>query len=633
MSTDRTMVHLRLDENDAEVMPSDAIGSLNDLLPSGATPVVVDAFTGRGRQLTGGAVAFVGQDAVVGGSLATRDVTVQAIVSWNFAVAGVLGNVVARGKGNSAAEYVSYGVELRQVNSPLNIGELRFWWQDTAGNVKKQTGGQFVAPTFGQYMFLTATRHWVSSSRVEIAYYVGDKLLAEVVSTDGDIGGGVSGTFALGGYYAAGVVQDDFNGIIDEVRVTNYAMSAEEIGATWLRLSVLQPRGYRAVRDLMPPGAPISDDPASRVQKLLRTIGHALGYSAAQIENARQNLLPDRAYGATLEQWEGILKEAPKALDSIAQRRARNVAHLRQHAGVSVPGVQATLTELLQLSKSQIQVLSYSATILDNMEKPLPSRWLQRDPAQWVFTGGSGLVTNFAAGDDVRHDVGANGLAATIMAIDKTEGLIFQGQRATATVLPAGSEVGILMWDFVSNHFLFFGVENNAGTYRLVYQAYEGGVAISAKNVVATIGNVAVYLRFLFSTGPVVVTQASHTLVSLLYSTTSPTAGFASAVANYEVPSSYQWAGYYVRSTNATLGAGVAQTFNDTRVRIAKGKRAYKWYAFRDPALPGSPDMLAATAALRRLKHAHTYAAAITSLETRCDDPTTGCDVGPLGGY
>jgi hypothetical protein len=80
--------------------------------------------------------------------------------------------------------------------------------------------------------------------------------------------------------------------VVDELQVLNYEVTGEETAATWDRMARLQPRGYRAIRDLLPPGAPISNDPGSRIQKLLRIAGHAIGYAAAQAENARRNLLP-----------------------------------------------------------------------------------------------------------------------------------------------------------------------------------------------------------------------------------------------------------------------------------------------------------------------------------------------------
>ena len=70
----------------------------------------------------------------------------QTLVAWDLAgqaAYGQPGTIVARGKGGAPAEFVSYGLELRVVNAASAIGELRLWWQDTAGNVRTQLGGQF----------------------------------------------------------------------------------------------------------------------------------------------------------------------------------------------------------------------------------------------------------------------------------------------------------------------------------------------------------------------------------------------------------------------------------------------------------------------------------------------------------
>lgn len=632
----RTLVHLRLDETDRQIMPSDAMGSLADLAPTDAAnvPAVADAFTGRGRVYTGDPFALIAQDVTPGASLATRDCTIRAIASWD-GNAGNQSTILARGTGGSAAEYVSYALEVAlMVDNGTVYGELRWWWQTTAGVVKVQSGGHFASELLSnQFVTFTATRRWVSSTRVELAYYVGDQLIGEVLSADGDIGGGTTGTFCLGGAWDGATVNNPWAGVIDEVQVLNYVLSPEEVEATWLRLSTFQPRGYRAVRDLMPPGAPISDDPSSRVQKLFRLVGHALGYAAAQIENVRRNLLPDRAFGTALERWEGILGEAPRAPDSIAQRRTRLVAHMRQHAGVSVPGVQATLADLLQVAKSQVQVYAFAPTVIDDMTTAKTSRWMSRDPAQWV-NGAGGVTATFLAADDLRTDaVGlAAGLRATVMLAEDLQGLVWQGKRANAAVLPASSEVGVLAWDFAGGDALFFGLENNAGTYRLVYQAYENGVATGAKVVLATIGNVPVWLRLRFAKSFAGM-PAGRTTVDLEYSTTSATTGFVTAVAGLSVVRTYNWVGFHARSSLAALGAGLAQTFNDARLRTPRGRAAFRWYAYRDPTLPGAPDMLAATAAVRRLKHAHTYAAAVQTLAVLCDDSNTGCVLQPLGGY
>jgi hypothetical protein len=64
----------------------------------------------------------------------------------------------------------------------------------------------------------------------------------------------------------------------------------------------------------------------------------------------------------------------------------------------------------------------------------------------------------------------------------------------------------------------------------------------------------------------------------------------------------------------------------------ADSLRPYIWYAFRDPALNGRPDMIGADRLVKKIKPAYTYAAAISSKRVICDDPRDGiCDLGPVG--
>lgn len=633
MSTPATLVFLRLDEPKDQVRPSDSTGNLGDLvIDTGLSlPPVVTAFCGFGRSFSNG-LALDALDIVPGTTLATRDVTVQAIVSWDFTnqnVYGQNGTIVARGKGNAAPEYVSYAVELRVVNATLGIGELRMWWQDSAGTVKTQLGGQFIVPSSG-FVLMTAVRHWVSSTSVELRYYVGGQLIGEFLSADGDIGGGTVGTFCLGTRYSGGAAGKFFVGVIDELRVLNYELTAEEIGATWDRISRLQPRGYKAMRDLFQPDAPISSDPSSRIQKLFRIAGHLLGYTGAQTENVRQNLLPDRAYDPTLKEWELITGEAPRASDSAPTRRKRVLSHFQQKAGASTPGVAAALTDLLALSATQMQMITFSPEIDEQFATLDTQRWWANPSAKWSAAGGQ-LVSNFVGADDARWVGGTQSFC--VMPLEALSQSIWQANIVPSGALPNGGEVGLVLWDFARQHAIVFGINFNGSVYNLVHQRYEGNVQVENLVVDVASSNVSTWLRMTLAKNPTLAQGQPRTSVSLAYSTTSAIAGFANAAVGLDVPNSYAWAGMYVRTANATLGGSVGWKFDDARLRVPNGTRQFDWYVFRDTTLPGSPDMAGATAAVRRLKQSHTYAAAIVNKQLLLEDPTTPLGLGPMGGF
>jgi len=640
MTTPATLVMLRFAEPKDDVAPSDELGALYDLqVDAGLSlPPVVSACTGFGRQFSNGS-GLDAVDVVPGSSLATRDVTVQAILSWDFVgqnTYGSHGTIVARGKGNAAAEYVSYAVSLRVVNYALQIGELRFWWQDNAGVVHEQLGGQFVVPAAG-YVMLTAVRHWVSTTAVELRYYVGDQLIGEFLSADGDIGGGTTGTFTVGTRYVAGVAGKFFVGVLDQLRVLNYELSAEEIAATWDRIARLQPRGYRAIRDLLPPGAPISNDPASRIQKLLRIAGHAIGYAAAQVENIRHNLMPDRAYGPALDQWEGCVGEAPKASDTVVVRRRRVLGHLRQHAGASPPGIAAATADLLALAPSQVQVLAFDQTIRDDFSNGLRSElWFADPAANWTINAGALRVQALAA-DVITFDgttrkwytcqtaaPGGGGFPLAPLADGRG---VHMFAKLTPTLLPNHAEVGIFFYDWAHGNALLLGLRDAGGVYQVVTEGFRAWVSQGV--VVQAVSALVPHWLHLSQQlgGGAIGFGLSH--YSAAWSTTSQLAGYTLS-GDIQHSTTFQYAGMYCRMTGALAG-NVDAAFDDVILRCPFAPRPFRWYVLRDPTLPGTPDLTAAHAALQRIKHAHTTATVITTKSLLADTPNSGADRGPCG--
>lgn len=279
----------------------------------------------------------------------------------------IAGTIYARGKATAAAEYLGAGVELRVANAALGVGELRWLWQDTAGALHRQAGGYF-APD-GNYIMLTATRRWVSSTKVVLRYFLGDRMLAEVESFDGSIGGGTTGTTIVGARFDGTKYVDFLDGVIDELRVVDYELAPEEIAATWARITKYQPRGYELLKQMHPPGFPISGDPSSRVQRETNMWGQSLGFAAAQGENLR-NLLPDRAFGKPLEEWETTMEVSPKTLDDLDTRRGRVLGRLRQRAGVSIPGVKEALKGLIGTSPDNLEILAFSQEMIEQYDRP-----------------------------------------------------------------------------------------------------------------------------------------------------------------------------------------------------------------------------------------------------------------------
>jgi hypothetical protein len=634
-----TILLVRFDETttDGSVGYADEIGNLDDLRPTAGSFNfgTVEGYCGRALYLSADeAIGLIAQDFDPGTTLAQRDVTVQMIISpWvdGQVVAGDTGTVIARGKGTGAAEYLSFGIQLRVIDAPSRLVEFRWIWQTAAGADKVQVGGHFTAPEVGTFTMLTATRRWISSTEVELRYYLGSQLLAEVFSIDGDIGGGTTGTTSIGMRWTGGAWGEHLGAYLDEIRVVDGVLCAEEIEATWSRIAIYQPEGYRQVVAALPPDWPFTLDPTSKNQQHMRLYGNALGFADAQAENMRANLMPDRAYGAVLERWERIAQESPRSNDTIEQRRARVLAHFADADGSSPPGVTEALDELCACAAEQLEILAFDATMREGFDTGVIEieRWRADPTAAWDVTGGEGRV-QAAIAADVRWDGTAFRNARTLLTCLEARpiGMVLAA-KVTLTALPDGGEAGVWLYNWVRGDALWLGVRRAGAVYSVGHQRYEAWVAVEAFTVDAVTSNTPHWLMIEQEPGSAFLGpgRANYTVS---WSTTSGVAGFASTTTLQWV-NDPAWGGLYLRSTIAALATAADVRFDDVALREPYGLRAFRWYVLRDPALPGSPDMGAANRVLRRLRQAHTYAAAITNRSLLCGDPTTPCGLGPMG--
>lgn len=64
---------------------------------------------------------------------------------------------------------------------------------------------------------------------------------------------------------------------------------------------------------------------------------------------------------------------------------------------------------------------------------------------------------------------------------------------------------------------------------------------------------------------------------------------------------------------------------------IANAREIYRYFVFRDPLEPGTPDLEGAQTALTLLEHSHTKGTVIETTTLRCDEATSLTDRDPLG--
>jgi hypothetical protein len=623
---DDARVMLRFHDPDVTVRPKDEAGALNDLAaPDGfLSPTVAAAACGNGRMfapsLSG---ALSAKDLSTGSSLMTRDCTVMAILSWDVTAqvaAGMPGTLVCRGDSSGAAEFVAYELRLSVVNAGARIGSIAWSWQDIAGGVHTQTGAQFTCPT--GFTLLTATRRWVSPAEVVLRYYIGDVLLGEVASTDGDIGGGATGTFLLGLNRVDGSPPGFFAGILDELAVFDREMCFQEIEDTWKRITYYQPLGRQLFVELHDPGFPMSRAPDSDVQLENRWIGHTLGFAASRFENIRRNLVPQRAYGQALTDWETVLRPTTQPGRGFDERRQRVLARLRQRLGSSIPGLQSMLSGLLgDATIDDLEFLAFSNTWIDGFDTAIdPVRWDTRG-ATWSVSGGTAQILTNASAHPWASD--------RFYLRRSIDGDARQAHQIVKLVLPnIGSnwEVGIYFGDHGHGNYFMFGVRDLGPALHFFSETFKAGVGaggVDRGNSGHVGGDVFDLWLHLHQT---------ETSWEVSWSFTSGTSGFTAPIVVAGVPPVMHWAGCYVRTVGAPGGI-VQARFDDHTIRNPYGTAPLNAWVVLDQALGFRPDIPGARQVVDTVKHSYVAGGFATTLAVKYGDPDNGYGDAPFGGY
>jgi hypothetical protein len=613
----------------AKISPSDELGNLGDLsIEAGlVAPTRVSAWTGFGRRfIQAQTTALIAADVSTRGTLLQRDVTIQALLSITLAGASGPQTVIARGTNDGTiSERYAYGLELQEQAGFPGFVEVRWFWQDGSGAIRTQPPGVFQSPGDGAEFLLTATRRWESTSRVVVRYYLGDQLIAELVSADGDLSGGTTGHTTIGARKAGGTYGRYLSGVLDELLVADTELSLEEIRHTWKRLTEYQPGGVETFAALSPPGSVWYQNPGNDIGKRVKIAGQLLGLGVAGAEQIRALILPDHAPLAIVERWERICELAAAPVDSLDVRRARILAFLSRDEGFQLPPIQIALSGPFALDPSLVQILEFTNTITDDFSATsIDARWLDGGGVTWSIV--SGQLQAFAASSvNLRWEDRAT---PWLLTSNEPGRLYMSGKLAGFASMATSVFAGLALHNRATGDWLWFGVYNNAGTKQLAYRKAIRGAAPSAEVVlVASAAAGPYWLRISTSQTRAFVDDGSLTLS---YSTTSASSGFTDVPINTGITTGWLWAGFALYSNVASPATSTTVTFDDFLLHPADSLRPFYWYAFRDPALPGNPDMVGAHLLVQKIKPAYTHAAAIARLSCICDDPLNGlCDRGP----
>lgn len=625
---DDPVVLLRLDEEEDAIRPKDAAGSLKDLdVTTGLVmPAVDDGVLGRARRFSSSTgTGLVAQDIESGASLLTRDMTIQVVLSWNATAQTTYGSpgvIVQRGLGfaSGASETRCYSLVIDPTDQAAGCGLLQWQWQDVAGVDHAQAGAVIRFPS--GFTMLTATRRWVSPTKVIIRYYAADQFIGEDESADGSIGGATTGTMQIGCSASGGGFGRFFVGAIDELLIVDREMTLEEIQATWLRITKYQPLGEQLFLEMHDRGFPISPNPTSDHRLDIRMVGHSLGFAAAQVENMRSNFLPGRAYGQVLDDWRQLVSVTPQPADGIDQQRSRTVAKMRQRRGVSTPGLQDALADLLGGgSVDDLEFLAFDNTVRDDFSELSLMRWDVTPGGSWDGSFGTaraspGAGTYLFTGATknwwtARQSIGGAGKQAHNLC------------KVAMTTPQANLECGIFFSEVVAGDYLLLGLLDDAGTFKIVSEKFSANVSGGVTTHATLGGNPANLWLHLYQTAVDGTWKAA-------WSTTSATSGFTTS-SDITHPTTAYWSGIYVRSTGAIAGASQVD-LEDSVIRSPFGTRPMNAYVLLDESLGFSPDIDGANSVIRAIRHAYTHAAFIVSKNLLCDNQDSGCDSGCMGG-
>jgi hypothetical protein len=631
MSAAPTIVMLRFDEPDIQIPPSDAQGSLVDALPvSSGTPAIVDGYTGKARRFANlsGLSAAQSQPGL---AVAARDISIQCLVRWDIIAQnayGQPGTIISSGRGDVLGD-TSYGAELRVINAALRIGEFRGFWTNVSGATITPNGGHFEVPPSG-YILLTATRKWLSPTSVIVKHYAGSILIGEAVSSSGDIGGSASAVVTIGNRYVSGVPARYLNGDIDELRIVNVELTPEEIEATHLRLTRDQPAGYQALRDLLPPGFPITSDTDSRVQRFLRVIGNGLGFAAAQDSNHRRNFFPSRAYGPLLNQWESIAGVSVPPFATLETRRQKLISTLRKSNGSAPASVQTALAGVLGIAPSQLQILASSNRIDDDFTTIDTRRW-KIDGSGWT---GAGTARCSLAAGDYQFEAGNRSwrtLLTTMLADGKDH---FAHVKVTPTTFPDGTEAGIVYGDFANGNITTIGLRN-LSSFTIAVERWRKFRSTGDAQI-AIMSNAPAWIQL--NSWPS--NSTDYAALSALgqgeryYTVRWSSVGPQGPWQQQDVVGSdrMNWAGLYVRSVYGVTISPLQVDFDDWAQLNGAGQRSNRWYVYRNPSLPGAYDTAAANQILRSLRQSQTIANVCFATTALCDSANSRLDETPMGG-
>lgn len=617
-----TKIVLHFDEPATTMRPEDAAGSLQPLAPAnaGQTPAVADGAVGGGR-LFAVNKGFIASEAVVDATKLRRSMTIEAILKYT-ASAGIEQTIICRGKKTgTAAERRLWCLSIVDV---AGVQKLRSAWDRSGGTAAVVPDLTFTPPA--GFMYLAAVREWASATVATVSYYVNGLFVGSVTSAEANIEDGDAGTTQIGIRWNQGgaVYAFEYRDIIDELRVAEGTRSAEEIRQIARRLFVHPARQYEALKALMPPGNAYTTNPESFIQRELMVAGDGLGHAASKLAELDEDFLPDRAW-SFLDRWEEVTRLAPRADDTIAQRRERVVGFLRKIHGYNRDEIRTAIFQLLRLTSTQVAISEVSNRFDDSfLTSPLGPAWHQEANEGTIGVSAGQLTLAVQAGDDARWTDSlrkAVNVRTPLVDADRCE---IVADVASRSVPSNGDGVGLFVLDMLNSGWAhLFGIKRDAGVEKFF------SATIGPSHVVTVYADAVpagqLWLSFQRKAG-------GGNLCDLRYSTTGkygPWTTVADDIATLVTPGS---CGLFARAETQPAPSNVSLVLNEGSVWCPRARTPFHWYVYRDPGISGTPDIQGAQLVIAKMKPAHTLGTVVESLALKCDDADNLSDREPLGG-
>ena len=559
-------------------------------------------------------------DDVDSAALLQRDISVMSLLAWDIdaqddeATDGAIISLRS-----------SWSLLLKVVDAATRQARLQWSWLTSTAEADVGGGGDFIAPA-ADYLLVTATRRWISATEVRCRYYVGDVLLGKFISADGTIDGVAAEKVVVGARDDGAAGHELFyKGIIDQIRVADTELTAAEIRQIYRRMTIHQPNGYDTMRASTPTGSAYGTDPDNGIQRELQVEGGGLGDAFSLLETIREDYSPATAW-SMLDDWERVTKLPPQASDSIETRRARVLGFMRTRHGHHLDGVRAQVAPALAVDADSVEIVEYTNVDTDDFATALAPFWSEHKPLGSIsIASGEVVLVLDNAADGRWYNGDATYLRMPIdgdpLDSDPSVGVdaTVKFNHNLAVSFSNGNHAGIFCHNAVNGGMFWFGVYKTGGVSNIGYRVFEGHTLGAFTSIVAAPAS-PFWLR---------IRHDGAKAYTTWYSTTGPDdTSNENVVTGIALPNNI---GLILMLDIAANTAASQAEFDDWRLFTPLGLRVYNWYAYRDPLLPGVPDLAGARAVVAKTKPAETSASAVITKSLICDDPGSLCDDGPLG--